>query len=132
MIIVLYVWGLAERVSCTDAEKTQCQDLIEELLEQTSRVQNEGLLCLEETLQQIPRGFLHTALQLTVANIEPDVMREILEKRILLSDIKGVALLRRIIQLEFAICLTQNYGEESTRTMLNALLDIDRESVPAC
>ena len=129
---MLYVWGLAERVSCTDAEKTQCQDLIDELLEQTSRVQNEGLLCLEETLQQIPRGFLHTALQLTVAKIEPDVMREILEKRILLSVLNGAALLRRIIQLEFAMCLTQNYGAESTRTILNALLDIDREGVPAC
>lgn len=129
---MLYVWGLAERVSCTDAEKKQCQDLIDELLEQTSRVQNEGLLCLEETLQKIPRGFLHTTLQLTVANIEPNVMREILEKRILLSDIKGVALLRRIIQLEFSMCLTNNYGEESTRTILNALLDIDREGVPAC
>ncbi len=129
---MLYVWGLAERVSCTDAEKTKCQDLIEELLEQTSRVQNEGLLCLEETLQEIPRGFLHTALQLTVAKIEPDIMREVLEKRILLSDIKGAALLRRIIQLEFALCLAQNFGEESTRTILNALLDIDREGVPAC
>ena len=115
-----------------DAEKTLCQDLIEELLEQTSRVQNEGLLCLEETLQEIPIGFLHTALELTVARIEPDVMREVLEKRILLSDTKGAALLRRIIQLEFAICLAQNYGEESTRTILNALLDIDREGVGAC
>ena len=90
------------------------------------------MLCLEETLQEIPRGFLHTALQLTVAKIEPDIMREVLEKRILLSDIKGAALLRRIIQLEFALCLAQNFGEESTRTILNGLLDIDREGVPAC
>ena len=129
---MLYEWGLAERVSCTDAEKAQCQVLIGELLEQTSRVQKEGLLSLEETLQEIPRGFLHTALQLTVAKIKPDVVRDILEKRILLSDLKGAALLRRIIQMEFAICLTQNFGEAATRTILNALLDIDREGVEAC
>ncbi len=129
---MLYVWGLAERVSCTDAEKAQCQDLIEELLEQTSRVQRKGLLSLEETLQEIPRGFLHTALQLTAAKIEPETVRDILEKRILLSDTKGAALLRRIIQMEFAICLTRNFGEEPTRTILNALLDIDREGVEAC
>jgi hypothetical protein len=106
--------------------------MIDDLLEKTSRVQRDGLLYLEETLQEIPRGFLHTALQLTVVDIKADTVRDILEKRILLSGLTGAPLLRRIIQMEFAICLSQNLGEEATRTILNALLDIDREGVEAC
>ena len=43
---MLYEWGLGDRISCTDAEKKDCEGLIEDLIALAVKVHDQGLLSL--------------------------------------------------------------------------------------
>ncbi len=122
---MLYQWGLADRVNCSEAEKNECKAYIAHLLPLASKARKDGLLSLEDDIQEMPRGFLRTILELGVSGTPPQIISEAAEKRLLLSDQHGAALLRRLIELEFVMDVVNNHEPATIQTKLYGLLDID-------
>ncbi len=126
---MLYEWGLGDRVSCTDAEKKACETLIEELIALAIKVHDQGLLALEDDIKKMPKGYLRTLLQLGVNGNSPEVIRDIMEKRLLVAGPRGEALLRRLIELEFLIEIVRSSDTGTIRIKLYGLLDMDPDEV---
>lgn len=126
---MLYEWSLGDRVSCTDAEKKDCEALIEELIALSVKVHDQGLLSLEDNIKAMPKGYLRTLLQLGVHGNSPEVIRDIMEKRLLVSGLRGVALLRRLIELEFIIEIVRASDTATIRIKLYGLIDVDPDEV---
>jgi hypothetical protein len=126
---VLYEWGLGDRISCTDAEKKDCEGLIEDLIALAVKVHEQGLLSLEDDIKEMPTGYLRTLLQLGVHGNSPEVIRDIMEKRLLVAGLQGVALLRRLIELEFIIEIVRASDTATIRIKLYGLLDMDPDEV---
>ena len=126
---MLYEWGLCDRVRCTDAEKKECEVLIEELIALAVKVHEKGLLSLEDDIKEMPKGYLRTLLQLGVHGNPPEVIRDIMEKRLLVAGLQGGELLRRLIELEFTIEIVRSSDTGTIRIKLYGLLDMDPDEV---
>ena len=124
---MLYQCGLADRTQCSQDEKSQCKAYVTHLLKLACRSQKDGLLSLEDDIKEMPKSFLRTILQLAVSGSTPEIIREAMEKRLLLSDHSGVDLMRRLIELEFVIDIVKNRDPVTIQTKLYGLLDIDPE-----
>lgn len=124
---MLYQCGLADRAQCSQDEKSECKEYITYLLKLACRSQTDGLLSLEDDIKEMPKSFLRTILQLAVSGAMPEIIREAMEKRLLLSDHSGVDLMRRLIELEFVIDIVKNRDPVTIQTKLYGLLDIDPE-----
>ena len=94
-----------------------------------SKAFKDGLLLLEDDIKEMPKGFLRTILQLGVSGAHPQIIREAAEKRLLLSDQHGAALLRRLIELEFVIDVVNDRDPVTIQTKLYGLLDIDPDGL---
>ena len=94
-----------------------------------SRAHKDGLLSLEDDIKEMPRGFLRTILQLGSSGSPAQIIREIAEKRLLLSDQNGAALMRRLIELEFVIDAVNDLDPVTIQTKLHGLLDIDPDGL---
>jgi len=124
---MLYQCGLADRTQCSQDEKSQCKAYVTHLLKLACRSHKDGLLSLEDDIKEMPKSFLRTILQLAVSGSTPEIIREAMEKRLLLSDHSGVDLMRRLIELEFVIDIVKNRDPVTIQTKLYGLLDIDPE-----
>ena len=124
---MLYQRELADRVKCTQDDKSECKAYIRHLLKLACKSHNDGLLSLEDNIKEMPKSFLRTILQLGVSGNTPEIIREAMEKRLLLTDQNGADLLRRLIELEFVIDLVNNRDPVTIQTKLYGLLDIDPE-----
>ncbi len=126
---MLYQLGLADRVQCSQDEKSECEAHIMYLLALASKSHKDGLLSLEDDIKEMSRSFLRTVLQLGVSGNAPEIIREAMEKRLLLSDKSGVDLMLRLIELEFVIDVVNNRDPVTTQTKLCGLLDIDPDAL---
>ena len=126
---MLYQWGLADRVRCSETEKDECKEHIGYLLTLASRAHKDGLLSLEDDIKEMPRGFLRTILQLGSSGSPAQIIREIAEKRLILSDQHGAALLRRLIELEFVIDAVNDCDPVTMQTKLYGLMDTDPDGL---
>ncbi len=126
---MLYQWGLADRVNCSKAEKDECKEYIGYLLALASRAHKDGLLSLEDEIKEMPKGFLRTMLQLGSSGTPSRIIREMAEKRLLISDQHGAALLRRLVELEFVIDAVNDCDPVTIQTKLYGLLDIDPDGL---
>jgi len=126
---VLYEWCLCDRVSCTDAEKKDCEALIKGLIALAIKVHEKGLLSLEDDIMEMPKGYLRTLIQLGVNGNSPEVIRDIMEKRLLVAGLQGEALLRRLIELEFVIEIVRASDTGTIRIKLYGLLDMDPDEI---
>ncbi len=128
---MLYQCGLADRVQCSQDQKNECKAHIAHLLTLARKSHKDGLLSLEDDIKEMPKGFLRTVLQLGVSGNTPEIIREAMEKRLLLSDKSGVDLMLRLIDLEFVIDVVNNRDPVTTQTKLFGLLDIDPDAFPS-
>ena len=122
---MLYQCGLADRTQCSQDEKSECKAYVAHLLTLACKSHKDGLLSLEDDIKEMPRSFLCTLLQLGVSGTTPEIIREAMEKRLLLSDRSGVDLMRSLIELEFVIEIVNNRDPATIQTKLYGLLDID-------
>ena len=67
--------------SFKESEKSSL-DIISQFIELSRKARREGLLSLEDEINQIDDGFLKKGLQMVVDGIEPDTIRDILELEI--------------------------------------------------
>ncbi|WP_432666620.1 helix-turn-helix domain-containing protein [Wukongibacter baidiensis] len=93
-------WNLGERIKCTNEEKENCLNLLEQIVELSHNAHKKGLLALEDDTQDITSTFFKKALQLLLYGTEPVLLREILENYIVIGNFTGKELLERILILE--------------------------------
>jgi len=100
MVMLYYDWQFAERIQCSVEEKRECFDLILQLRKYASIIRKEGFLALEEELKHIDDEFLAISIQMGIDGVNPELFREIQERRILVDNCKGKELLKRVIITE--------------------------------
>jgi hypothetical protein len=100
MVMLYYDWQFAERIQCSVEEKRECFDLILQLRKYASIIRKEGFLALEEELKHVNDEFLAISIQMGIDGVNPELFREIQERRILVDNCKGKELLRRVIITE--------------------------------
>ncbi|HNS22608.1 MAG TPA: hypothetical protein PKH24_19045 [Sedimentisphaerales bacterium] len=98
--MLYYDWQFAERIQCSVEEKRECFDLILQLRKYASIIRKEGFLALEEELKHVNDEFLAISIQMGIDGVNPELFREIQERRILVDNCKGKELLRRVIITE--------------------------------
>lgn len=98
--MLYYDWRFAERIQCSIEDKRECFDLILKLRKYASVIRNEGFLALEEELQSIDDEFLAISIQMGIDGLDPQLFRDIQERRILVDNCIGKDLLRRVIITE--------------------------------
>ncbi len=98
--MLYYDWEFAERIQCSIEDKRECFDLIVQLRRYASTIRDEGFLALEEELNNIDDEFLSISIQMGIDGVNPELFRNIQERRILVDNCKGKELLRRVIITE--------------------------------
>ena len=135
--MLYYDWQFAERIQCSEEEKKECFDLIVKLREYASIIRNEGFLALEDELRNVDDSFLAVSIQMGIDGVDPQLFRDIQERRILADNSKGKELLRRVIITEamasilsedsfqvFHYKLLSYLGEEGTKWAKERRLDL--------
>jgi len=135
--VLYYDWQFAERIQCSEEEKKECFDLIVKLREYASIIRNEGFLALEDELRNVDDSFLAVSIQMGIDGVDPQLFRDIQERRILADNSKGKELLRRVIITEamasilsedsfqvFHYKLLSYLGEEGTKWAKERRLDL--------
>jgi len=95
-----YDWRFAERIQCNVEDKRECFDLILRLRKYATIIHKKGFLALEEELKHIDDEFLAISIQMGIDGLEPQLFRDIQERRILVDNCIGKELLRRVIITE--------------------------------
>ena len=98
--MLYYDWQFAERVQCGLEEKKECFELILQLRRYASMAQQDGMLALEQELLNVKDEFLSISLQMAIDGVNPDLFRDIQDRRILVDNCTGKELLRRVIITE--------------------------------
>jgi hypothetical protein len=104
---MIYDWNFAERIACTDDERRECARFIPRLMNMGLKARREGLLSLEDDLENIAHPFQRMGLELVVNGTDPEAVRKALEMQILSQGYKGRDLLERCILLE-GLLMVQN------------------------
>jgi hypothetical protein len=100
MVMLYYDWQFAERIQCSVEDKRECFNLILMLRKYASIIRKEGFLALEEELKHVDDEFLAISIQMGIDGVNPELFREIQERRILVDNCMGKELLRRVIITE--------------------------------
>jgi len=98
--MLYYDWRFAERIQCSLEDKRECFELILRLRKYATIIRKEGFLALEEELKRIDDDFLAISIQMGIDGLEPQLFRDIQERRILVDNCIGKELLRRVIITE--------------------------------
>jgi hypothetical protein len=98
--MLYYDWRFAERIQCSLEDKKECFDLILQLRRYAAIIRQHGFLALEEELTRIDDDFLAISIQMGIDGVDPQLFRDIQERRILVDNCIGKELLRRVIITE--------------------------------
>jgi len=102
-------WDMAERLQCGEKEKQGALDIISALVEASEKARREGLLALEDDIEEYRHPLLRLGMSLVVDGTDPKIIREILEARILSENRRGGEFLEQI--LIYQGCLSIQAGD---------------------
>ena len=90
---------LFDRARCSKRSKVSegIIPLTKTLISFSERARREGLLALEDDLEEVEDPFLREAIQLVVDGTDPEIIEEILRSKMLAPELKGASLLKRMI-----------------------------------
>ncbi len=98
---MIYDWNFTKKIQCSNKDKEECLDLITTFTSLADKARKQGILALEDEIDDLPPMFLlRKGLQLAIDGTEPEMIRTILERYILVGNYKGKELLKRVIILE--------------------------------
>ncbi|TAL31787.1 MAG: hypothetical protein EPN93_17045 [Spirochaetes bacterium] len=115
---MIYDWNFAERIACTDDERRECARLIPRLMNMGLKARREGLLALEDDLEDAGHPFLRMGLDLVVNGTDPEAVRKALEMQILSQGYRGRELLERGILLEGLLMVQSGTIPRSMKDLL--------------
>ena len=117
---MVYDWEFSNRIKCSDREKRECAQVAAQIITYAEKARRQGLLALEDDLQNIDLEFLRNAFQMIVDGIDPDFIRRMLEIRIFSGAYRGRELLVRCIAMEGVLGMQQGDHPRSLKAMLGA------------
>jgi flagellar motor component MotA len=94
-----------EKAKCSLKEKEFLMELINYFVNLSEKAYREGLLSLEDDVENIDNFFLKKGLKLITNGTDPEIVRSILETYIYSSDLKGKELLEKMIILEGVLAI---------------------------
>jgi hypothetical protein len=115
---IIYDWSFAERVQCTQADRTRCLGLVADLVDLAAKARRLGLLSLVDTIEGEQHFLLQKGLQLIVDGVKPEVVRRILENYILSDNCSGRELLTRCLILEGIAGIQNGVNPKNIKEML--------------
>ena len=121
----LYSWELRKWIECEPAELKKLKPHIEFFVDLAEKARREGLLSLEDDISGYEDTMLREGLQLIVDGTDPDFVRSIIEKRILLGVSKGLDLRRELITLEGILAVQSGDNPRIVRVLLSSFLAPD-------
>ncbi len=97
---VMLDFNIGPKIQCTNNEKKECLEVINNILVFSSIQRKYGLLQLQSEVEKFNSNFMRKALELVVQGVEANYIRTILQNYIIVGDYKGKALLERILITE--------------------------------
>ena len=122
---IIYDWSFAERLQCTQADRTQSLALVADLVDLAARARRLGLLSLVDTIEGDQHFLLQKGLQLIVDGVKPEVVRRILENYILSDNCSGKELLVRCLILEGLTGIQNGVNPKNVKEMLLSFFGIN-------
>lgn len=124
-MVIIYDWSFAERLQCTQADRTQCLGLVADLVDLAAKARRLGLLSLVDTIEGEQHFLLQKGLQLIVDGVKPEVVRRILENYILSDNCSGRELLIRCLILEGIAGIQNGVNPKNIKEMLLSFFGAD-------
>lgn len=121
-VLLMVNFILSLKPCFTDADKEACKPVITRVMELAAIARKEGLLMLEDQIKEEDSFFLKMAIELVVDAVEPDSVKEILQKLILADDYSGVELLSRLLITEGALAIQNGDNPPLLKEKLTAML----------
>jgi hypothetical protein len=106
---MIFSWDMAERLQCSEKEKKDAVEVISDIVAASEKARRMGLLALEEDIEGYRKPLLRLGMNMVVDGMDPKIIREILEARILSENKKGKDLLEQV--LIYQGCLAIQAGE---------------------
>jgi flagellar motor component MotA len=119
---MLLDWEFANRIKCSDSDKKKCLDIITTAISFSEKARREGLLALDDDVYDLGNEFFKLGIQLVVDGTDPELVRNILELKILANNCKGYDLLSRAIILEGVLSIQSGDNPRIVREKLMSFL----------
>ena len=100
-------WQIAERLQCSGDEKKELLSLVDYVVLEAEKARREGLLALEDDIEECKYPLLQFGLQLVVDGTDPSIIDGILSARILSSNKRGKDFLEQIISYTASLGIQQ-------------------------
>ncbi len=97
---MLINWEFADRIKEIDYEAEDYPNLITTLLSFSEKSKREGLLSLEDDISELKNNYLKLGFQLIIDDVDSNMVRSILETKIIVGNYRGNELLHRVICME--------------------------------
>jgi hypothetical protein len=109
----------------TKEDRAACEPVIARILELAIIARREGILALEQAVQNEPDCFLKESLIAVVDAVEPEHIRKLMSYMIVSSDATGADLLRKFIMAEGVFEIQAGCNPRWINIMLGAILGGD-------
>lgn len=118
---------LFDRARCSREDKAGVVVLIGQILSLADKARREGILALEDELQNLGRPFMKTLLDMVVDSFDPELISAFGETTIAASGWSGAALLEAMITLEGMLRIQDGTNPYATARVLSAYLGVDSD-----
>ena len=116
-----YDWEFGERISCSEDEKSQCIDLVAQIVSMAKKAKHNGLLALVQETEETNSFLLRKGLQLILEGVQPSLVKTTLEYYILSGSYTGKDLLERCIIMEGVLAIQKGVNPQIIQELLLSL-----------
>jgi len=116
---------LFDRARCTREQKASVITTALDILNLAEQARREGILSLEEVIENCSQPFLQKLLMMVVDSVDPEVIRSVGETSIAMSALSGQELLEAMIILEGALSIQKGDNPYILHLLLSAYLGND-------
>lgn len=74
----MYDMNIYERLTCSHSDKKEALSILDKILELSDKAKCSGLLSLEQEIDAVQPEIFKKSIQMLIAGIEPESLREIL------------------------------------------------------
>lgn len=120
--MTIYTDSLRTLALCSVDELADLQPLADRLLAMATQARNEGLLSLEDGIYALEYPSLQVGLKLAIDGTDSLLLRQILEKRLLLSGFTGFRLRQELLILEGVIGIQEAWNPQVLQSLLTAII----------
>lgn len=118
---MIYDYNLIKLSACSSNEKMKCRDLIEKFIFLAEKAKREGLLAIEDNIEEMSNPMMKTGINLIVDGTDPVFVKEVLTNIIYFNNLKGKKLLEQFIILDGVLCIQKILREIDTYELAIAL-----------